>query len=769
MWAILLLVLPFGAWVAPGWLLSRIVAPAADPLERGVLSLALGIATVTPLTWLATLAFAVPVAPLTILSVAAAVCLFAGLMGPRNAPAATLGALPMLLFAIAAAVGMSLLTTPYAIDTVDVFWHCPHLSSLYAVTAERPIVAWDPNWGREVTHLLSHPSEDGFGLGPVLAIQRAGNAAFVSQAFSVLSTGGFVVAMACADFLVLGGSMLLLRRHLTYPAAVAGLAIAVLVGVRCLASYQLNENTLALGLSVVVLHLALTERTSALVCAGLVMGHVAGIRPVTLALLPALLLISHKRLPVLVAYAAALSPWLITNGLTMGDIFRYPQLEAGRVEQTVMGLTFTFHPLNWPLNDAFLRPPGHPYPSAVRIPLEVIRSLGAPMIAAATAGLLLLGRQRAVAAVLWVLPVPLMLMAIVALDYQKMSYVLLALAPLPWLLGAGLAWLGKTSRRLRGAWLACMIALLLLPSTLAGLELQVDDRAHIDLVFDARDARDEGEVRSSLTAPSILPDWPQGVGFSGAASSMLLASGADEVGDVLPAPVVIWTALPPSRGTLPRGGLPAPFKMKTSKEPLIPPSYLGKVLPGAGPTSGRTLYLVALDDGPAEVGVSLISRAVGAPSLSLRSDGRSSQGTRWVTVLVVQRTRGGRSAVPTIALNGERLTTFHIATESDAWGAGGVAFPVVSNRQFGVDRAGLNPLPWPGDPITDGELECASADHEIRKFCPTQHCVWALTDRQGFTRRLKVPDSPGVSGSRTLHFGPAVQGPCVRQLDAIGR
>ncbi|HIA00586.1 MAG TPA: hypothetical protein EYN66_01510 [Myxococcales bacterium] len=175
----LLLLMPLLAWGLPGYLLSRWLIPNADPLERGLTTLMAGIVTVAPTTYLLVLLFKLAASP-ALIGIVSLLWVIIAVALQRWQPLAPNSETQLgpgiarfsLLFAISIAVVTSLSTTPLSIETVDVWWHCPHLSSLYLMEdgSGPGVVAWDPVWQRSITHLFQHPTEPAFGLGPALII-----------------------------------------------------------------------------------------------------------------------------------------------------------------------------------------------------------------------------------------------------------------------------------------------------------------------------------------------------------------------------------------------------------------------------------------------------------------------------------------------------------------------------------------------------------------------------------------------------------------------
>ncbi|HIA00585.1 MAG TPA: hypothetical protein EYN66_01505, partial [Myxococcales bacterium] len=245
-----------------------------------------------------------------------------------------------------------------------------------------------------------------------------------------LSTGGLVVAVFCTDFLIVGFSMLMLGRVSRNTVLNTCVAVVFLFGVRALAAYQVNENTIGLALSMGLLHLVTRNGNNSIpkawaVAAAVILGHLVGIRPITLLLIPAALVLMRgskvMRAIFVGSVLVAMSPWLVAHGQAFGNAVHHPALEYGHETQTLLTetpleMSFTFHPLNYPFAEQWLRPPAHPYPTNLRLPLELLQALGAPFLALVICGCLgmwILSRRRdLLGLVLWILPVPLILGAI---------------------------------------------------------------------------------------------------------------------------------------------------------------------------------------------------------------------------------------------------------------------------------------------------------------------------------------------------------------------
>ncbi len=652
----LLLLIPLLVWCGPGFLLSRWLAPRADPLQRAALSLTAGIVTVAPTTYLIALLGRIPALPELILAVAG-VWTFVGFALARWAPRTPTDdfALParssgiMLALAVVWAGYLALATQPFAIEASEVWWHCPHLSSLYFMEdGHGPgVIAWDPDWDTPVLHLFQHATEPAYGIGPVLGIQRPGNTAFMVQILVFMSVSGHTAALLCTDFLILAFAMLLLGRYLKQPVLIVALAVGFHLGTRYLASYQVNENSLALALSMALLHLLLVTRSPGPVLAaacGVVAAHLAGVRPVTvLHSLPVLLLLPGLRPRGAYAVAGVLAavPWMTAHWHGLGNPLAHPVI--GRI-----------YALNWPFADALVRSPMHPFPNLVRLPLEEIKAFGPLLLTPALAGLAALKGRRLAAILLWLVPVHVMLMAIVVLDYQKLSYALLALAPLPLLMGAGLGAL-DVPRPTRIGLAAAAVALFVgLPVLMQDAHFEVEQLAFGDYRDDPRDEWSDDEKRRALTTVGLLPAAPPNLadGLPGWAllEHARFASATEAANAPWDGPVTIWAALGES-------GLDHSVHLETSDGPRLPPGFVaGALHPDGNLAPGITLVVARLDAPAPTTATVAIRREGGELFVDVTRGPATVDAPRWVTALVVDRQHDYRAGALTI--DGRRVRPF---------------------------------------------------------------------------------------------------------------
>lgn len=793
-------------WCVPGGLITRWILPGAGPLERVLCTLLLGIVTVAPLSFLVAITLGVPETPALIGGVsvvisAAALALGRWLPVPSADPA--IPSADSRLYLLVCGLGaawLALASSFYGMGTTDVFWHCPHLSSLYLMEdgGGDGVLAWDLAWDRWVHHRLMHPAEPAFGLKPVLAIQRSGNMAFLVQPFVFMSTAGLVAALFVIDLLIAGFCVLLAARYLRSRVLVCLIAAMFVLGAHAIASYQVNENCLALALSMGALHLALRggdgRRLLAIAAAGgLVAGHLVGVRPIALTLaIPALVLMAADRRAALTwagAFALALTPWALVHGLAFGDFMMHPALKLAQVKHTLFANTplafgVHFHPMNWPFGDQLMRGPDHPFPAFLRVPLECIQAWGAPLIALACCGLVALRREpnRLAALILWLLPVPAMLMLMVQVDYQKLSYVLIGAAPVPLLVAAGLGRLQEGLKVRAALAVGLVSALVVLPVCVRDLDLPKDDRHQAAHLRGPKDILGEPAERLRLTAASFLPGIapsldPLLLGELPAFELLSHARFAQRRPDeALHSPVTVWVAAPPAT-------LDDTFEVSTRAAPDLPPEYrVPGALIGSSTSGGGALYVLRLEHQHDRARVHL-KRNAGRIEVNLSTEGDAPLGPRYVSFLIVDRRRDALD-VPLLRFNGKEktvtsVTVWSVPNADDLrfgkaiWSAEprlvtNMAWHLVWTANGLVSRQSADEKPATGDEPT----LCRTADSRVVRRCvagDTGQCTEVLLNREREVRAVRV-------GGRTprvvaLGFGfPALKTPrnrCERYIKRL--
>ena len=450
---LVLLLFPIAAWILPGYWLSRWRLPTATPLARTATSLLFGLVTVVPLGYVLSYGLRTPLTPLLVLAAAALVSIVA-VLGARRYPVASTAddapspgqsrwvVLGVLLLVMLAAM----CTRLQAVDATALFSPCLHESGL--VLAEDGsgggLETYDHRLGGMVTHLTARPHEQGYGLEHILGHQRPGSMAAFGQGLVFHGSGAPVVMLILYDLLVALMAALLFAKWVRSLWGVLLLTGVFLMGCHTVSAYMLNENMLALALMLGLWWMApRTQRAGDALLLGGVLVLAVALRPVALCALPAVLVLMPRVhagwAGLLVGLVVFALPWWVTNGQNFGSIWAHPPVSLGKYEQSFWGMTFTFHPLNWPVADTLLRGADSPFPNWFRVPLEHLAAFGAVFWTLAFLGAAAVGRRIVVAAALFAAPVLLLLCVIVSLDHQKLSYGLLAFAPLPTLVGAGVA------------------------------------------------------------------------------------------------------------------------------------------------------------------------------------------------------------------------------------------------------------------------------------------------------------------------------------------
>jgi len=468
-----------GAWVQflPGHLLGRVLVPQARGTRRLAISLALGF-SVVPLglfllgsLWgqLLTARYLWVSASLLNLSLGAAVALRQR-KGPQGTPLIHLDRSDVLgLFAATAAAALLLLFGFRNIDAGDVLTtiqHCLYVISLHGIQSDpsSSLTLFDAMTGRDMHFLIHHDAGQLGGLSQLLYEQRLGNVPLLSPHVALHGSLGWLTATVHAALLVAYAGFMMVRAvGVDRDSAVLVAAGLVLCG-QLLSGYYLNENLFALAMVCVLMWVALDRAANPadggwglLLVAGLVAGHLVGVRHTSVLFLPGLLAgvfwarSETRRIPwpsLLILSAcilAAAAPWLWINEVMLGSPAAHPKVQPdsdGRVAlQSLWGFQFWFKTLNWPIADAWVRSPWSPFPTSLWLPLLVLRTTGLLAAAAALFGVVELIRRRAgrsaLILALFFLPHWLALSLLEGLDWEQISYVVPSLAPLAVLAGLG--------------------------------------------------------------------------------------------------------------------------------------------------------------------------------------------------------------------------------------------------------------------------------------------------------------------------------------------
>ncbi|MFT5432613.1 MAG: hypothetical protein ACI9OJ_003315 [Myxococcota bacterium] len=490
MWALWLIVFPGLCWVLPGVLVSRRLFVDTSPLERVGSALVLGCATVGPLAFVLSFVLRSPLTPTTVLVSAAAVSMLALAVGrPRSSsrPVRSSEGWPLILILVAVAAITAMTTAPKAVETTQIWAPCIHESAFLMLEdgSGGGLEVYAPTLDRTVVHRTMRPIEPAWGLGSILGHQRPGSMVTIGQTVAFFGSGGPVVMTFIDDLMVLFGAALIIGFFVPSAIISAVGSTLFLLGSRHVALYMVNENVLALGLALGAISMLLRGRSVAAAAGvGVVLALGAGVRPIMLSALPAAWLAvqggMRARAAVAGGLGVGLAPWLWTNFQTYGSPLYHPSLDVPQLQQTFLGFEFAFHPLNWPVADQLMRPATSPLPNLLSMPLEHTAAFGALFCIVCVLGLCTIGWRKAFVWLLWGLPVYALLAMIVALDYEKQSYALMAFAPLPVFFGAGARALFSSSAvtlTQRIAAMALAIALLVgLRAVVPTMDIPVDTR-----------------------------------------------------------------------------------------------------------------------------------------------------------------------------------------------------------------------------------------------------------------------------------------------------
>ena len=324
---------------------------------------------------------------------------------------------------------------------------------------------------------------DGFGIAT--KDQRIGPAISAALPFVGFGLLGFRLLFAASVALIVPLSVLLARAALpavdwalgdddtaTAPWRVelAGLVGGVLLACNpyVVSVDRLNANVFVLPLMLAVLGLILRPATGQrvpVVATGLLFGVLAGIRNEAVCFVPAICVATlwpsadgaplARRFGRLVSVGAltvvAMLPVFHWKAFALGHPLMHPSQYAHfqgfrpEFEHSLFGWTFSFNGLfNWPLHDKLVRTPHFGYPTWLLFPLVTARAFGTAGVAwlAYGAWVLLRGGARGrfvlAVAVVWAAPVLLLFLPQENWEEVKMTFMLLAWAPLA-LFGASTA------------------------------------------------------------------------------------------------------------------------------------------------------------------------------------------------------------------------------------------------------------------------------------------------------------------------------------------
>ncbi len=497
----------------PGYLLSRTLAPELRGIPRLFVALVIGFAPVPLAIFLLSVAGGIPMdAPLifavaSAINVAAAGAQGADLWRRPDATGRQLGVVTAVF------LGLTVFIVFFfrAIDAGDVLTtiqHCLYVIALHGIQNDpsTSLPLWDSMTGDFMHFLIHHDESRLAGLGELLYEQRLGNVPTLGLPVAVLGMAGFWAATLHAGVITALGAFLCARRAgATVAAALIG-AFFFTWGVHVLCQYTVNENLFATAMAAYLLWVALDDApTRALaLLAGLVAGHLVGLRHTSVLFVPALFLAlattrqaGRIRLQTVglaaVGAVAAVAPWLYINLLKLGSMFTHPKVQPDSGGRVVVnhwpgGGEFLFKPLQWPFTSEVVRTVWNPFPTFLWLPLLIARSFGHLACALCGPGLVTAWRTRR--RLVWILavfalPHHLALSLLEGVDWEQITYAAPGLLPLPILLALGVDWLrpgpddarAPTALRRRAVIALAVTAVIAGGSrSLRGLDFPVDTR-----------------------------------------------------------------------------------------------------------------------------------------------------------------------------------------------------------------------------------------------------------------------------------------------------
>ena len=137
---------------------------------------------------------------------------------------------------------------------------------------------------------------------------------------------------------------------------------------------------------------------------------------------------------------------------------------------------------NWPFHTDFVRTPHFGYPTYFLFFMVTVRALGSAAVALSLIGLAWLWRHQrtvAVTSLVWATPVYLLFGPQENWEEVKMTFMLLAWAPLPLLLSAGLSWIKESDYKpvqRVSIWAAVMVAVMVFINVLGSFDVPQDSR-----------------------------------------------------------------------------------------------------------------------------------------------------------------------------------------------------------------------------------------------------------------------------------------------------
>ena len=369
------------------------------------------------------------------------------------------------------------------------------------------------------------------GYGTMTRDQRIGTAMLAAPPYLALGLLGFALLFALAAALVVPMAVLVVRawQAETQPLETtdqghgpALLGAAVLAfNPYMLSIDRLNPNVFALPLVLLLLWLALARKPAWQL--GIVLGVLAGMREEAVCFVPVLAWwqargpkpLQQRLLPLAqvgLATLFAMLPAMVYKAHAFGSPFVHPSQyahhEGWRPEflHGFMGLSFTFNGLlNWPLHETLVRTPHFAFPVMLLWPLVTLRALGLGLSALALCGAVRLRRDVLVLLLGFSLPIYGLFALQENWEEVKMTFLLLALGPLPVLVAAGAQALrGPDARRTGLAVVA--VALLLFAGVQVAGQVQAPQDPRWQVRFPNADPKRNPDVQRGLE-PGARNDW----------------------------------------------------------------------------------------------------------------------------------------------------------------------------------------------------------------------------------------------------------------------
>ncbi|MBJ95532.1 MAG: hypothetical protein CMP23_13800 [Rickettsiales bacterium] len=531
------------AWIwcayLPGYLLSRLLIPAADGAERQGFALLCGFSTVPLLVFLGTVALGIPMNGMLIFASSSVLNIAGMALLSRRPGGLQLGLEPRscgILLGSAVAIGALVLFGIRSLDGGDVFstiHHCLYVIVMHAIgndpSSSMPL--YDGISDGPIHYLVQHPTDKFNGLASLFYEQRLGNAPILAGGVALFGTAGWLLTTVTAS-LVLAVCCFLIGRELGAGDWASALATAVFVyGSHHFLGYLVNENLYAMTLVSFLLWTALRARLSwgAVLLIGISAGHLVGVRHPSVLFWPAialgLLWRPGPRTDTLRRFAVALllallflAPWLYVNQIMLGNLLDHPKIHPEStdriVENSLLGWNFAFRALNWPFIESISRTAWNPLPSFLWLPLWAGKCYGQLSLALALLGLWCLKGQRRTLAILagFIIPHTAAIGLLESLDWEQLTYAAPSLVPIAGLMACALASLadptGRRRRLLQST--ALLLGVILLSAASAQLRFPVDTRLLSAQDWPEPPTEDRGvqAVRDWLTRPSPLPKRP---------------------------------------------------------------------------------------------------------------------------------------------------------------------------------------------------------------------------------------------------------------------